>query len=338
MSNKQNNVNRGLLDTERNRANTQYQGFNDQQQQQQNTYNSNAAGTRQSTIDRYSNNNNFLPPGMAPNSNGFFNLPAGSSAAGGDFSSAKKGYQNLADTGGVNREDFSPALESYRGFMTGGGLSAGDVSNMRYRATSQIPSFYSALKNSMARRSNVQGGYSPGYDAQTQEMGREASRQSYDASRQAESDIADKIQQGREFGTAGYGNLMSDITGKEQGGRIAGLGGLTNIGQAEQQNNQFNTSQGNAMQQALMEAYQRGGITNAAGMSDVMHSDVGQYQNAVQNRLAGMGGQSNANLGNIGQRQQIQDRHWYDMIPQMVGAAGGVMGGLGTMGYKPFGR
>lgn len=337
MSNRQNQQNRQLLDTERTRSANQYQGFINTQQQRGDEYYNNARDTRQQVIDRYSNNNNFLPSGLTPNSSGFFNLPSGMQSAGGDFSKAKEGYSNFADTGGVNRADFDPALRSYRDFMTGGGLSEGDVSNMRYRATSQVPSFYAALKNNMARRANVQGGYTPGYDSQTQEMAREASRGSYDASRLAESDIADKIQQGRMFGTSGYGSLMSDITGKEQSGKLAGLGGLTNIGGMEQQNNQFNAGQVGDFQRSMIDAYQRGGITNAAGMVGINANDIGQYQTAMASRLAGIGGLAGNNLSNLGQRQQIQDRHWYDYLPGAVGAAGGIMGGIGSMGYQPFG-
>jgi hypothetical protein len=335
MSNKQNNQNRALLDQERNRANTQYQNFNTGQQQAATQFGNNAAGTRQSTIDRYSNNNNFLPPGMAPNSNGFFDTSGAATSAGGDFSGAKAGYDEASKTGLINRGDFTPALEGYKGFMANGGVNA---DALRHRATAQIPDFYNAYKSNLARRQNVQGGYSPGFDAQTEEIGRQAGREGFNASRQVEGDIADKTQQGMEFGVSGYGNLASNIAGMEQSGRLAGMGGLTQIGGLEAENNRFNAGEKNTLQRQLLDAYQRGGITNAQGMSDVMHSDIGQYQNANSNQLAGMGGQANTNLGNIGQRQQIQDRHWYDMIPGLVGAAGGIAGGLGSMGYKPFSR
>ena len=333
-NNRQNNANRQLLDTERQRSNTQYNQFNTQQQEDSNTYRTNTADTRQGVIDRYSNNNNFLPPGMAPNSSGFFSAPPGIQSAGGDFGSAKTGYQKLADTGGVNRADFDPALDSYKEFMKTGGVSEGAADVLRQRALGQVPAFYNQYKNSLARRQNVQGGYSPGFDAQQEEIGREAGRQGFQASRQVEGDILDRRLQGAEFGTSGYGNLMSDITGREQTGKIAGLGGLTNIGGMEQQNSQFNAGQMNDFQRQMIDAYQRGGITNAAGLAGVHAQDVGQYQNARSGLLQGIGGQGAQNLNNINSRNAIQDTHWYDRLPGLLGGAGGFFGGLG--GIKKF--
>lgn len=327
-NNKNNRTNRGLLDTERNRANQDIGGYNETQRQRSDEFYNNAADTRQQVLNRYTNNNNFMPTGMAPNSQGFFDTSGMLKTASADFSKPKAGYEEASKTGLINRGDFSPALESYRGFMTGGGLSEGDVSNMRYRATSQIPEFYKSLKNTMARRANVQGGYSPGFDAGNEELAREASRGSYDAARKSEADIAGLIQQGREFGTAGYGNLMSDIAGKEQGGRLAGLSGLTGIAGQEADLSRFNASQGNALQQQLLDMYQRGGIESARGISDVNARDVGQYENAMGSRLAGIQGRAGMNLNNLGQRSSIQDRGFLDYLPGLLGGAGAIFGGL----------
>lgn len=332
MSNKQNNQNRSLLDQQRNQTNQQYSQVNSVNQNAAGGFANNAASTRQSVIDRYSNNNNFLPGGMSPNSQGFFDTSGAASSGGGDFSGAKTGYDEASKTGLINRGDFAPALDSYKGMM--GGLGAAQQQALRSRATSQIPSFYDAYKSNLARRQNVQGGYSPGFDAQSAEIGRQAGREGFNASRQAEGDIIDKSNQLAEFGTQGYGNLASDIAGKEQSGRLAGLGGLTNIGGMEQQNNQFNAGQKNALQQQLINLYSQGGQANAQGMANVNAQDVNQYQNSIGNWLQGLGGQSNAALQNLELRSNIQDKHWYDYATQLAGSAGAGFAGLAGMGGR----
>lgn len=321
-SNKQN---RQLLDTSRTDTNSQYQDFLSGQKTRMTNDQSDADSLRKTIQGSYTNNNNFMAPGLTPNSNGWFDLSKDTSsgggglglAAGGDFSSAKKGYQGFADTGGVNRGDFQPALDSYKGFMSNGGLSQSDTDNIRYRATSQVPAFYNQYKNQLARRQNVQGGYSPGYDAQQAEIGRDSARQGYDASRQAEGDIVDRSIQGKEFGTAGFGNLMSDITGKEQSGKLAGLGGLKGIGDSEQQNSQFNSSLGEQqkarnqqMQQFLQSLYSEGGKTNASGLQGLYSSAPGNVGQSQGNYLAGLGGMSQAQLSNLALRTGMKGIDW----------------------------
>lgn len=350
MNNKQNNVNRGLLDTSRTGTGNQYQDYISSQKKQLGTDQTNADTLRNQIHSSYTGNNNFMPGGLTPNSSGWFDLSGGGtgatgtnssgfgSAAGGDFSSAKKGYQGFADTGGINRGDFSPALDSYKNFMNNGGLGESEADALRARATSQIPSFYNNYKQALSRRSNVQGGYSPGFDSQMAEIGRQAGREGFNASRQVEGDIVDKRLAGRQFGTSGYGSLMSDITGKEQTGKLAGLGGLTNIGGMEQQNNQFNAGLGEtranrnqAMQQFLMDQYQSGGKANAAGLQGLRSSSDATLNNTNSNFLGGLSGMSGNDLQNLAMRLGIHDTSFLtDVLPRLIGAGGTIASGFGN--------
>src|SRR5688500_7089625 len=83
---------------------------------------------------------------------------------------------------------------------------AGDANAMR-RANTMIPAFYDAYKSSAARRANTQGGYSPGFDAQQAEIGRQAGREGFNSARQTEGDIARLTQSGRLAGAGGLTNL-----------------------------------------------------------------------------------------------------------------------------------
>lgn len=325
MNNKQNNVNRNLLDTQRTGADTAYNGFLPGIGADVSTARQNANSLRPDLIAKYSNNNNFLPAGMTPNAKGWFDIPGG---GGGDYSQAAGGYSKFAETGGVNREDFNPALDSYKDFMKSGGV---DPTALRQRATAIIPSFYDAYKRNAATRASVQGGFAPGFDAQMAEIGRQQGREGFNASRQVEGDIADKIQQGRMFGTSGYGGLMTNITGMEQQGKLAGLGGLTNIAQA----GDANAARQQQLQLAMAKMYQEGGLSSAAGLSNIYGQDLASKNTGISQYLAGLGGMTGNQLGNLGIRSSIKDRG-FDW-GKALGVLGGIAGGGGNFGGNAAG-
>ena len=300
-------MNTGLLDNQRQQADTDYGVLKEPMLQDINNARTNSAALRSQIQNKYTNSNNFMPNGMMPNANGWFNLPPGGKAGMGDYGSAKSGYENMAATGGVNRADFDPALSSYKDFMSTGGV---DAASLRARGGSTIPAFYDAYKNASKRRANVQGGYSPGFDEQQAELARQSGREGFNANRQLEGDIADKVQQGRMFGTSGFGNLQSNITGMEQTGKLAGLGGLTHIGDTETGLNQFNAGQDNSMQMQLADMYQRGGIESARGLQGLYSSEPGDVGQAYRNYLAGMGGLHNNQLQNLALRGGMKGIDW----------------------------
>lgn len=334
--NTQQNQNRSLLDEQRNRVSGSYNPLINQGMTDYNKSKDEDNTLRQSIQDRYSNPNSFMPAGMTPNESGWFNSPYSGQSDGkftggasfdptGDFASARKGYQGFADTG--NAGDFEEARGAYRDFVNNGGIGEGDAQAMRSRATDQIPAFYDAYKNSAARRANTQGGYSPGFDAQMAELGRQKGREGFAASRQIEGDIASMRQGGREFGASGLGNISGQISGN----RLAGLGGLTNIGQAGQQNAQFNAGLGEsnlarnqAFQGHLADLYSSNQRAGAAGLQNLYSSTPGasgqQYQQLMQ-ALQGMYGNQ---LSNLGIRSGINNKS-FDWS-RLAGLAGGIPG------------
>jgi len=346
MNNKQNNTNRSMLDTSRAKTGGNYEEFINRTRGQ-NIKDQNDDNSLRSEIQgKYTNNNNFMPSGLTPNSSGWFNLP-GESGSGGfgrvgaDYSTAKEGYGKFAETGGVNRGDFEPALGSYKNFMNNGGLGESEADALRTRATAGVPAFYNNYKNALARRSNVQGGYSPGYDSQMAEIGKDSARGAFNASRQVEGDIVDKRLQGRQFGTAGFGNLMSGITGMEQSGKLAGLGGLKGIGDSEMSASSANAGldeqragRNQQMQQFLMDMYSSGGKTNAVGLQGLYNSAPGASGQSGNQLLSGMGGFGNSELSNIMARLGIKDKNWMDLIPGLVGAGGAIASGFGGGGGR----
>jgi hypothetical protein len=191
------------------------------------------------------------------------------------------GFSNssLGDTGS--------ARGTYEDFSKTGGV---DATALRQRATGVIPGFYQAAKENAARRVNTQGGYGPGLDAQNLEATRAAGRAGFQASRDVEGDIADKVQAGRAQGAAG----------------LMGLGGM------ETQNNQFNTSGQFAASEGNANRRQSAGQFDASlgldrdrftedtrrygieGLRGLYGDDQEQYQRNQENYLRGASGRSGA--------------------------------------------
>jgi len=322
------NQTRGKLDTQYNQSTDAYNQFLGNINPRQTSDRANAL--RASIVDKYNDPNSFLPSGLTPNDQGWFNLPSDATSGGGginfggigDYASARAGYQKFADTGGA--EDFSDAMGSYKNFINTGGVGASEAETLRRRATSQIPAFYNAYRNAAQRRSNVQGGYSPGFDAQMQELGRAQAREGFEASRTAEADILDRVLEGRKFGTAG----AESVGGRVQGGKLAGLGGLKGIGDSEIQAAIANASFGDAKsarnlaaQLQLAGLYQGGKLSSARGLTDLYGTTPGDVSLDYQTYLQGLGGLTSAQLQNLGLRTGLQNKgfNW-----------GGLLGGIGS--------
>lgn len=331
-NNKNNKQNRALLDTSRQRTGGMYEDFVNSNKKQFARDQEDANSLRSEIRDRYSNTNNFMPGGLKPNDKGWFDLGGmgSDSISAPNYSDVEGGYRDFANTGGVNRADFQPAFDSYRGLMSNGGIGEGEAQAFRARATGMVPAFYNKYKEALQRRSNVQGGYSPGFDAQMAEIGRESARQGFQASRDVEGDIADKRIQGRMFGTSGFGNLMSDVVGKEQQGKLAGLGGLSSIADSRAAASNANVGRNDAMQKFLLQLYSGGEQSKLAGLQQLYSSAPGNVGQTGGLYLGGLGGYSNNELGNLGMRNQIQDRSWYDYLPGLIGAGAGFMGAFGS--------
>lgn len=337
MNNKQPRENRNMLDTTRTQSQGRWgstaQGIGQDLDQAR----ADSGRLRGEIEKRYGQS--FMPPGLTPSASGFFDT-SGFGVGGGvpDYSASKAGYQKFADTGGINRGDFDEAKGSFSNFINTGGIGEGEAQALRARATSGIPAFYDAYKRNASRRRSVQGGYSPGFDAQQAEIGRQAGREAFQASRQVEGDIADKRQQGRMFGTTGSANLAGTINQMEQSGKLAGLGGLKGISDSEGSFGEAAANRKQQLQLALQDMYMKDQGERAQGLQSLYSSApgaVGQSYNALLNSLQGM---DSSNLQNLGLRLNspgAQDRRWEDAIGpigNLLMAGGGIATGFGGFG------
>jgi hypothetical protein len=131
----------------------------------------------------------------------------------GDYANLMNQGQSVLDrTMGAPLRDFG-AYGGYKNFAETGGYSPEDVQNIRARAVSPIRGIYANANREVDRSKALQAGYAPNYAASKAKMAREQSYALSDVTTNAEAAIADQIRQGK----------------------LAGLGGMTNIDQALQQ-------------------------------------------------------------------------------------------------------
>lgn len=115
-----------------------------------------------------------------------------------------------------------------------GGYTEADKTNIRNRATSTIPSLYSGVRDEIARRNAMSGGYSPGYSASVRAISRDSARGTAEAAREAELGISDRVRSGRQYGLTGLAtnraattDASTNILNQERQGLEAG----TRLGQ-----------------------------------------------------------------------------------------------------------
>ena len=124
--------------------------------------------------------------------------------------------------------------ENYANWERTGGYTESDKQNIRDRATSTIPSFYAGVKDEIARRNALSGGYAPGYSSSVRALSRDSARGTADAARSAELGISDRVRAGQQYGLTGRAGTASsagDLSGRLAETRRLGLEGGTRLGQ-----------------------------------------------------------------------------------------------------------
>lgn len=105
--------------------------------------------------------------------------------------------------------ELSNSFDQYKNFADTGGFSPTDINSIRERGISPIRSVYQNINNELSRQRALQGGYSPNFGAVSSRLAREGSGQIADQVNNTNAQLAEMIQQGKMFGTQGYGNLSS---------------------------------------------------------------------------------------------------------------------------------
>lgn len=121
---------------------------------------------------------------------------------------------NNYDTAANNAfSDYGNIMGEYDNFSKTGGYSPLEISSIRSRALSPLRSIYASANRDVDRQRTLQGGYMPGYGTLKARMARDMGQGMSDAAGDAEANIAQMINSGKRFGTAGKQSLFGTSPG-----------------------------------------------------------------------------------------------------------------------------
>ena len=210
---------------------------------------------------------------------------------------------DIATSGGVD----SNAINRIRGggvfdeFANTGGYSDYDRANIRSRATSGIPAYYDALKRDAAQASRI-GNTTMGSAAMASRNARNASRDIAEANRNAEIDIMERVNQGRQWGAGNLSQSEAGLANLQSQNRLAALTQSTGTQRGMQE---FMSSMGLdagkwlseselPIQEALVKERQYG----IGGLDEIAQRRIAEQEKAMAQRNAAA--QASANAYNSG--------------------------------------
>ena len=340
MSNKQAKNTTSIIDQDRNRASTEHS--------QDRPY-------IQSQLGRVNTEDQALRGDIL---GGYRNLAAGKDITGADFAYGSGGggggagmYQakllgldpSLAGlegrfttlSGGLDR-----ALPGYEEFAKTGGISDADRANIRSRGAETGSAIFGNLRNEIARRGAVTGGYNPGGSASMARLAREQGIAAGKGARDTEMGISDAVRQGKlaglggmkEIGSLGYGGV-SDIANTRQSILSQNVDAENTAAARNAAASASNASNADAAQRFRMQAQMQGlgGLQDMYGMSpaetsrydDMLLRERGLTDQTmsgnIQNRTANVGPETSA----------------WDKAMQGIGAASGLGSAFLPMYRRP---
>lgn len=193
--------------------------------------------------------------------------------------------------------EMQQALTGYGNFANTGGFSENDLGALRARGISPIQAVYQNSRNELDRQRALQGGYSPNYSAALAKMSGRLGSSIADATQNVNARIAEMVQQGKQFGLGGLGNLASTDTGFDMQAQLANQN-------AGLQAANFNATQGgDAARLAALN-----GMTNLYSQTPGMLNMFGnQLNQATNNQLQGNQLQQNASQQALSGRQLVNN-------------------------------
>ena len=263
-------------------------------------------------------------------------------------------YEELAGTGGYSPadvEELNRNIDDYRRYASGADISEADRIRMRggrgesgeltydefsrtggfnpeqervfrERGTSGTSSFFDALQNKMAQLNRAQGGYSPGYEAGTRAVSRDASREVTKARNDTEAALQDMIRKNRLSGAEGASRTETALQNLLAKKFTEGMGGATDT--------RFRLNQNVAGNKLLgargLEGLTKGkldtvnAIVNLRGQTP---GEVASYNNSLNQAAAGGAGAANETLRT--RAGFNQGGNFLSNLSKLVGAVGGAV-------------
>lgn len=264
---------------------------------------------------------------------------------------AKDFFSNYSQTGGYNPADFNRLTSSIRSagknpvsaegiarirgngvfdeMAKTGGYSDSDIRNVRSRTASQVPSFFGSLKDQLNRTNSIQGGFSPGYGAQTRALARDSARSGVEAVRDTEIGLQDSIRSGRMQGASSLSSAEQGLQSLLSQNLMQALGMESGL-YSDQARNKLAGGQG-LLSDSANKQNMLSGLTNLRSSTDGNQS---MFLNALLQGY-GLDASTRNNLLSMKLGQNPQGQSW-DRFSQLLGALGpAAMTALGSGGSKP---
>lgn len=221
-----------------------------------------------------------------------------------DYGNIMNRYGSFLDSPGVTPH--FGAYGGYQNFANTGGYSPEDVQNIRARGVAPMRAVYANAQQNLDRNRTLQG-YSPNYAAASSKMARELGYGLADAGTNVEAALADAIRQGKLAGLGGMTNIDSARTSAElanQSAKLQGMSGMSNMysatpGMANMFGNQMLDSSKNSL--ALQQLNNELAKMIMSGTLD-LNQVPGNFQTAMGNigSVVGLGGQIGGMISGLG--------------------------------------
>lgn len=189
---------------------------------------------------------------------------------------------------GIDESKFGDALKGYQEMASGGGV---DVQGIVSRAESAIPAFYKNLQNEMSNRRRINP-YAPSFDAEQAKMARQMGQQTGDTVRDAQLQAGEAVNANKRFGIQGMGSLQQAIQEMQQRGKITGAQ-LSDSAASRKSNAQL----------ALIQARNQGRLAGLGGLENLYQTQNDNSLQYGNQQLAGVGGKTGGVGNNISSRQ-----------------------------------
>lgn len=231
------------------------------------------------------------------------------SGGSGNYSEIANRFKAFGDSGGIDDEGKARIRGNgvFDEFARTGGLSEGDKANLRARSTATLPSFYDQLSNELSRGKAVQGGYSPGYDAQAAALARDKAYGANRVAAEAEGDIVDRVTAGRQWGAGSLSSAEQGLQGLLSNNKLSAWSNALAAMQAGDDSN-FRNMQG-----------ELGALEGLRGL----RTDQPGEEFGIYDRLLGSAGQRGGQAGNnLNLRAQYNpNKSFMDHLTEFAGVA-----------------
>lgn len=254
---------------------------------------------------------------------------------GGDLRQYEDFFRNFGggvDAAGQNRIRGLGVFDEY---AKTGGFNEAQKTDFRNRATGTVPRFYDAIQQDLDRMKGVQGGYSPGFDAQAAKIAREKTQAGQEATLAAETDLKSIIDKNRQWGSGMASSSEQGLQELLTRNKLGSMGSAAGLAQARGDMD-FRDAQ------AQREDDYRWTFGALGGMQDMYTSapgEEGMFMDQINQGRQIRGNQQGANLDR--RMQYNPNRSTWDQvtsgIKDVAGIAAPFFGGFGGSPFGGFG-